>query len=52
FVNKKLKALRGCQPDKIKQKLWGMLSRRGFSANVIHKAVKAVERTAGNLSEK
>ncbi len=35
FVEKKLKSLKKYPADAVKQKLWGMLQRRGFSIEVI-----------------
>ncbi|MBI4653553.1 MAG: regulatory protein RecX [Nitrospirae bacterium] len=42
LVEKKLKNLRGYPEEIIKQKLWGMLSRRGFSSYVINAAIKSL----------
>lgn len=39
FVEKKLRSLKNYPADVVKRRLWGMLSRRGFSAGVIQKVV-------------
>ncbi len=42
LVEKKLKLLKN-QPNNVrKRRLWGMLERRGFSADVIHTAIKSI----------
>lgn len=43
FVEKKLKTLRTYPGDTIRQKLWRMLHRRGFSSDVISAAIKSIK---------
>ncbi len=42
LVEKKMKVLRNHSKNVIKRRLWGMLERRGFSADVIHTAIKSI----------
>jgi len=42
LVEKKMKVLRNHPKNVIKRRLWGMLERRGFSAGVIHTAIKSI----------
>ncbi len=42
FVERRLRTLRSYPENVIKQRLWGMLQRRGFSFDVIKKAVGSV----------
>lgn len=41
YVEKKLKNLKGYNDETIKKRLWGMLSRRGFSYDTIKKILKS-----------
>jgi regulatory protein len=43
LVEKKMKVLRNYPEDVIKRRLWGMLQRRGFSAEIINKAIKSIK---------
>lgn len=40
FVEKKLKSMKNLPSDVIRRRLWGMLQRRGFSADVIIRVVE------------
>ncbi|MBI5027026.1 MAG: regulatory protein RecX, partial [Nitrospirae bacterium] len=42
LVEKKLKTLKVCPEDTVRQKLWGLLKRRGFSTDVINTAFKSL----------
>jgi len=42
LLEKKAKSLRNCPEDIAKRRLWGILRRRGFSMDVINRAVKSV----------
>ena len=50
FVERRLKTLRSYPENVIKQRLWGMLQRRGFSFDVIKKAVGSALKS-GSLPE-
>ncbi|MFO0752856.1 MAG: regulatory protein RecX [Thermodesulfovibrionales bacterium] len=41
LVEKKLKTLKGYDREAVRRKLWGVLSRRGFSSDVIRQAMKS-----------
>jgi len=43
LVEKKMKVLRNHPEDIIKRRLWGILQRRGFSADVISTMIKSIE---------
>lgn len=43
FLKKKLRAMKTYPEDSIKQRLWRMLHRRGFSPDVISAAIKSVK---------
>lgn len=42
FVEKKLKSLKSYPDDVVKRRLWGMLRRRGFSAEVAQRALGSI----------
>lgn len=42
FVEKKLRIMKNYPEDIVRRRLWGMLQRRGFSLNVIKKAMEAI----------
>lgn len=42
FVEKKLRYLKNYPEDVVKRRLWGMLQRRGFSIDIIRRAVKRI----------
>jgi len=42
FAEKKLRTLKKYPPDIVRRRLWGMLQRRGFSSEVIHKSIASV----------
>jgi regulatory protein len=42
FVEKKLKDMKNIDEDALKRKLWGMLSRRGFSYDIIKKVLHLI----------
>lgn len=44
FVGKKLKTLQNYPSDIIKQRLWGMLRRRGFSSDIASKVIKSLSK--------
>jgi len=43
LVEKKMKVLRNYPEDVIKRRIWGILQRRGFSADVINTTIKSIE---------
>jgi regulatory protein len=43
FVEKKLRNMKNIDEDALKRKLWGMLSRRGFSYDTIKKVLESFE---------
>lgn len=43
LVDKKLKVLKKYPENILKRRLWGMLRRRGFSADIINMAVKSIK---------
>jgi regulatory protein len=43
LVEKKMKVLRNHPQDVIKRRLWGMLERRGFSADIINAVIKSIK---------
>ena len=44
FVERKLRYLENYPEDVIKRRLWGMLQRRGFSIDIIRRAVNSIHR--------
>lgn len=42
FVEKKFKSLKNYPEDVVKRRLWGMLQRRGFSAEVIQRVIGSI----------
>jgi len=43
LVKKKIRILKAYPEEVIRRKLWGMLQRRGFSTEVINKAINSIE---------
>lgn len=41
LVEKKLKTMKGYDRETVRRKLWGLLSRRGFSSDIIRRAMKS-----------
>ena len=48
LAEKKLKTLKNYPGNIIKQRLWGILKRRGFSADIINMTIKSVNQTKGS----
>lgn len=43
FVERKLRTMENYPEDVVRRRLWGMLQRRGFSINVIQKALESIK---------
>ncbi len=52
LVDKKIKILKNHPENIVKRKLWGTLQRRGFSADIIHLALKSIKETQMNTDGK
>ncbi|MBF0506678.1 MAG: regulatory protein RecX [Nitrospirae bacterium] len=42
LVEKKMKLMNDCSEDTARRRLWGLLSRRGFSADTIYRVLKSI----------